>query len=266
MHKLYDIPLLYDLAFRRGGISFHVDGLVEIHERFRPHHELLSILELAAGPGRHALEFAQRDYNVSILDNSEAMCSYVTKLAQESSLTIDTNCVDMRNFSIPGSFDLAMIVLNSIGHIHEREHFKTHLHSVWKHLKSEGLYVIEAHYPHWIDRLSLSMSSWRVEMSELSLQVDFGRPDDDFDLERKIRKLKLHVHGELRGEPLEFADYLVIRSWSADAIEEIVSDSKLFKIATKLSALDLSYPFEAETAGRLVFVLKKIDEPEMPQT
>ncbi|HEY9682249.1 MAG TPA: class I SAM-dependent methyltransferase [Drouetiella sp.] len=259
MTTLYNIPLLYDIAFRRAGLSYQVDGLVEIHQRFRSDHQLQSVLELASGPSRHALEFARRDYDVSVVDNSEAMCEYATKLAQESSLTVDVNCADMRNFEVPGRFDLAMIVLNSIGHIHECDDLTSHLHSVWRQLKPQGLYVIEAHYPPWTSRKSLNMSSWRVEMSELSLRVDFGTSNDEFDLERKVRKLQLHIDGQLRGEPLEFSDYLIIRSWSAEVLESIINESNLFRIETRLSALDLSYPFDAETASRLVFVLKKID-------
>lgn len=259
MPKLYDIPLLYDLAFRRGAIGNHVDELIECHKRFRPDFQLQNVLELASGPSRHALEFVYRDYLATAVDNSQAMCAYASRLAQENSLTLDVQCKDMRDFAIDGHFDMAMIMLNSIGHIHSAEEFEAHLSAIWKHLNTDGLYVIEVHYPPWTSGESLKKSSWMIEMNEFRLQVDFGTPDDDFDLDKKIRKLALHVFGELRGEPVDFADHLILRSWSADALEASVRSTSLFEVVAKLGAIDPDNKFDPETAERLVYVLRKID-------
>jgi SAM-dependent methyltransferase len=259
MPKLYEIPFLYDLAFRRTGVNYLVDYLIESHKRFRPEHPLQNVLELASGPSRHALEFAYRNYSAAVVDNSTDMCRYAAALSKENSLTLNVFSANMRDFTIPNKFDLAMILLNSIGHLYTADDLRTHLFAVSRHLNEGGLYVIEAHFPNWTDRTSLKMSSWRVEMKELSLRVDFGTPDDDFDLEMLIRKVGLHIFGELRGEAVDFKDHLVIRSWSAQALEEVVEESEAFKVVAKLGSLDPDSPFNPELSQRLVYVLKRLD-------
>lgn len=259
MPKLYEIPFLYDIAFRRLGIESHVDALIECHKRFRPDHALGNVLELAAGPSRHALEFASRNYSASVVDNSTDMCRYAAALAKENELALNVFQANMRDFTIPNKYDLAMILLNSIGHMYTANDLRSHLFAVWRHLNTDGLYVIEAHFPNWIDRTCLKTSSWHIEMRELRLRVDFGTPDDDFDLDMLIRKLKLHVYGQLRGEEVDFEDYLTIRSWSSDALEDVIHESEVFQVVAKLGALDPDDPFNADESLRLVYVLKRLD-------
>lgn len=259
MTKLYEFPFLYDLAFRRAGIGSQVDGLIECHKRFRPEHPLTSVLELASGPSRHALEFAYRKYSAAVVDNCSEMCRYAAALAQENELALNVFLANMRDFTISGKYDLAMILLNSIGHLYTASELRSHLFAIWRHLNDDGLYVIEAHFPNWVDRTSLKTSSWRVEMKELSLRVDFGTPDDDFDLDMLIRKVGLHVSGELRGEKVDYKDNLTIRSWSADALEEVICESEVFEIVAKLGTLDPDIPFNPEESMRLVYVLKRLE-------
>lgn len=259
MPKLYEIPFLYDLAFRRTGIGFHVDGLIECYKRFGPNRHLQKVLELASGPSRHALEFAHRKYSAAVVDNSSDMCRYAAALAKENDLALDVYQHNMRDFTIPNKYDLAMILLNSIGHMHTASDLRSHLFAVWRHLNEDGLYVIEAHFPNWVDRSSLKTSSWVVELKELSLRVDFGTPDDDFDLDMLIRRLGLHIFGKMRGEPVDFKDHLTIRSWSAEALEEVIHESEVFKIVAKLGALDPDAPFNPAESLRLVYVLKRLE-------
>ncbi|CAN5652755.1 hypothetical protein BH10CYA1_BH10CYA1_15120 [soil metagenome] len=259
MPKLYEIPFLYDLAFRRIGVNYLVDYLIETHKRFRPDYQLQNVLELASGPSRHALEFAHRNYAAAVVDNSADMCRYAAALAKDNSLTLNVYTANMRDFTIPDKYDLAMILLNSIGHLYTASDLRSHLFAVSRHLNDGGLYVIEAHFPNWTDRASLKRSSWLVEMKELNLRVDFGTTDDDFDLDMMIRKVGLHIFGELRGETVDFKDHLVIRSWSAEALEAVILETEAFEIVAKLGSLDPDTPFNPDLSQRLVYVLKRLD-------
>jgi SAM-dependent methyltransferase len=259
MQKLYKIPLLYDLAFRRPLVGHHVDGLIECHRRFRKNHQLERVLELAAGPGRHSLEFAGRNYKSAVLDSAADMCRYASDLAKRNSVSLDVFQANMRDFAIPHKFDLAMILLNSIGHMYTDDDLSRHLSAVWRHLNESGLYVIEAHYPPWTDRTSLHAASWIVEMQGLQMRVDFGSADDEFDQDRHIRKVFVHIVGELRGEPINFQDYLTVRSWSGEALEEVIRESEAFEIVCKLGALNPDTEFDEHESQRLVYVLRRLD-------
>lgn len=257
MSTLYEIPLLYDLAFRRMAIVNNVDGLIACHRRFGCDSELKSVVELAAGPARHALEFACRGYFAAAIDNSQAMCFYASKLAVDLSVPLSVHFEDMLSFNITTQFDLAFILLNSIGHVHTTKDLKNHFAAVSRHLKPGGLYIVEAHYPHWTGPESIKQSSWPVELKGIQLTVDFGAPDDEFNVETRVRNLKLHIYGSVMGNSVDLADHLQIRSWSADCFEEAVAECECFDTVATLSSIDPDLPFNPDEAGRLVYVLKK---------
>jgi SAM-dependent methyltransferase len=259
LQKLYEIPMLYDIAFRRNAVSYHVDGLIECHQRFRKEHHLERIIEFASGPSRHALEFARRNYKAAALDYASDMCQYAAGLAKQLEVQLDVYQGNMRDFTIPNKYDLAMTLLNSIGHLYTAADLEKHLFSVWRHLNVDGLYVIEAHYPHWTTQESLQAASWTVEMRELRLRVDFGTPEDEFDPEMRIRKLFVHIHGQWRGEPIDFNDYLTIRSWSGEALEAVIHESQAFEIVRKLGALDSNTKFNPDESQRLVYLLRRLE-------
>ncbi len=259
MQKLYEIPLLYDIAFRRPAVGYHVDGLIECHRRFRKDYQLERVLELAAGPGRHSLEFAARNYKSAVLDYAADMCRYASALAKQNSVPLDVFQANMRDFAIPHKYDLAMILLNSIGHLYTDDDLLKHLFAVWRHLNVNGLYIIEAHYPPWTNRDSLHAASWHLEMPELQMRVDFGRSDDQFDQDMHIRKVFVHIVGQLREEPVDFQDYLTIRSWSGEALEHVIRKSAAFEIVCKLGELNPDTAFKEHDAERLVYVLRRLD-------
>ncbi|MDO9355748.1 MAG: class I SAM-dependent methyltransferase, partial [Solirubrobacteraceae bacterium] len=72
---IYQHARCYDIAFAFRDIAVECDTLEAIALRHlgRP---VASVLELAAGPARHAREFARRGVSATALDNSAAMCAY----------------------------------------------------------------------------------------------------------------------------------------------------------------------------------------------
>ena len=257
MPKLYEIPVLYDLAFRRPNIDHHVKSMIECHRRYRPNHELVNILELAAGPARHALQFSFLGYKSTALDFAPHMCKYAADLAAANALTLNVVQANMKDFAIAGRYDLVMTLLNSIGHVYTERELETHLFCVSKHLNDGGLYIIEAHNPPWTARESISCSSWQIAIGECELQVDFGTDDDEFDQEFQIRKLKLHIHGHIQGKRLEYTDILTLRSWSEHVLDRIFDNHEAVEVVAKLGELNANQPFDQNTSARLVYVLRR---------
>lgn len=257
--KIYEKPRLYDLAFRRPIVSTHVDGLIECHGQFRKGRKLENVLELAAGPARHALEFGRRGYFAAALDLSPDMCTYAAAMAAQNSVPLHVFQGNVRDFTIPHKYDLAMILLNSVGHLYTAKDLSDHLNAVWRHLNDDGLYVIEAHYPPWIERKDIGRSEWPVDRDGAKLEVLFGEPDDEFDESLKIRKVSIQIKGEVNGKPIQFNDKLTIRSWSAPALEEVFESNGAFEVVTKLGALMPNIQFDDQTCQRLVYVLKRLE-------
>ena len=75
------------------------------------------VLELAAGPAEHARELARRGIDATALDLSPAMCTRAGDMAAAAGLKLTVVQADMRDFSLPGRFDLAITMLNSLCHL-----------------------------------------------------------------------------------------------------------------------------------------------------
>ena len=81
-----------------------------------------SVLDLCCSPGRHSVEFARRDLQVTGVDRSPFLLERARAYAAESGISMELVQEDMRNFVRPQSFDLACNLFTSFGYFKdERE-------------------------------------------------------------------------------------------------------------------------------------------------
>ncbi len=161
--QIYHLARCYDLAFGFRDVGAECDTLTALVARHaqRP---LASVLELAAGPARHAREFARRGLAATALDASPAMCGYARHCAQRDAVSVTTLCADMVEFAHPQRFDLALLAMDSISYLLDNDTVLRHLRCVAAHLLPGGLYVLEASHPRdafcrWCAPAAVSTSS-----------------------------------------------------------------------------------------------------------
>lgn len=102
-----------------------------------------SVLELGAGTGRLSIPMAQSGFKVVGLDLMEPMIRVAREKVEnlKSSVVFDNlelQKVDMRSFQLGRKFDLALIGLNSFGHLLSREDQDSFFRSVSAHLEEGG--------------------------------------------------------------------------------------------------------------------------------
>lgn len=73
------------------------------------------VLDLACGPGRHAIELAARGFAVTGVDRSAFLLAHARARAAAQGLTIEWVHADMRDVELPGGFDLALSLFTSFG-------------------------------------------------------------------------------------------------------------------------------------------------------
>lgn len=74
-----------------------------------------SLLDLACGGGRHALELARRGYPVEGVDAARPVIDYANGLASERNLPARFICGDMRQLHDQGRFDAVLLMNSSLG-------------------------------------------------------------------------------------------------------------------------------------------------------
>ena len=140
------------------------------------HHEPpRSVLELAAGPAEHARELARRGLQATALDLNPAMCARARDLATAAGIPLTVVQADMRDFSLPGPFDLAITMLNSLCHLLTLDDMLRHLTEVGRHLDQNGLYIMElAHPADFFGAERRTSSEWSSETGDGTVSVRWG--------------------------------------------------------------------------------------------
>jgi SAM-dependent methyltransferase len=101
------------------------------------------VLDLCCGPGRHAVEFAQRGFEVTGVDRSEFLLQQARGQASGAGVAVEWVMEDMRQFLRPATFDLACSLFTSFGYFQDEEDDLRVLRNLHQNLKQTGVLVIE---------------------------------------------------------------------------------------------------------------------------
>ncbi len=101
------------------------------------------VLDLACGPGRHAVALARRGFEVTGLDRSPYLLQRARKLAAEESVDVEWVEDDMRLFRRPAAWDLAVSMFTSFGFFETEEENETVLRNLHASLGPGGVLVMD---------------------------------------------------------------------------------------------------------------------------
>ncbi|MEI6757251.1 MAG: class I SAM-dependent methyltransferase [Chlorobium sp.] len=120
--------------------------------------DLVSVLDIACGAGRHALELARLGYRVTGNDLSPFLLEEARKEAARNLLQIELTCCDMRHIPAGGNYDLVVQLFTSFGYFDSKEEDRQVLGKVYNTLGSGGWYVLDLINPLHLARTLLSES------------------------------------------------------------------------------------------------------------
>ncbi len=255
----YKLPKIYDIGFDFRDIVAECDFLENVFQNVLGR-SVHSVLEIAAGPARHMLEFSHRGVKSTALDLSPEMVEYGKKLASESGTFFRYECADMKSFFLEDKFELAVILMDSTAYLLDNEAVLAHLESVANHLADNGLYILEMTHPRDSFGVGKStVSEWTSERDGIEVKIKWGREDDLFDPISQITLVNVEVE-QIFGEETEKFFYCAEqRCFTANEFKALVQASGLFKWIKTFGALDTSIPFDNhESSWRMVPVLQKI--------
>lgn len=199
-HDFYKHAAYYDIAFSYRDVAGEVSFLLALCDRFvgRP---VRSALELACGPGYHALELARRGVPSWGLDLSADMIRIVNDKAAAARRDVHGVVGDMQRFSLGRTFDLAFNLLTSISYLLDDESIDAHFATVAAHLSQGGLYVVENNHPRdFFEGAHFEESRWTMERDGVVVDTAwmYERPEISW-VEQKYRVKARYVvddHGQ----------------------------------------------------------------------
>lgn len=137
----------YDLVYRNKNYQEEVGAVARLIAQHADT-DVRRILDLGCGTGRHAEVLLDLGYTVSGVDQSEAMLSLARQRLEgkTSGDRISLHCGDIRDFSVSGPFDAALMMFNVLGYMTSNDDLLASLGSVRRHLEPGGLFVFDIWY------------------------------------------------------------------------------------------------------------------------
>lgn len=254
---IYGDPEAYQLAFSYRDFPVEVDAVLSYLRKRGA--DATRVLELAAGPADHALEFARRGTPATALDLSAEMVEFATSRAASHRLPLTAVRADMTEFDMADEFDLALLMLDSAAHIHDLDAFVGNLRSVGRALRDGGRYILEMTHPaEFFGAPSRTDATWNIRKGTLSVDVAWS-PAGPLD---PVTQLQLYTaaitidDGPRRVKTI--SETVPQRCWTATEFDAVVRLSGCFEIEGRFGALDLQTPFDHGTdSWRMVSVLRR---------
>lgn len=258
-YDLYKFAKYYDIAFDFRNIAAECDFLEAVvlrHGGTKPY----SFLELAAGPARHAREFAKRCVRAAALDISEAMKDYVFSVLSPEEIDLQYICADMIDFRLESTFDLAALLMDSSSYLLDNDAVLHHLDAVADHLTENGLYVIEMAHPRDVFGVGKSATTiWRAQRGDIVVDFEWGKETDVFDPITQVTDVTVTMRYESPEESGIVIDRAAQRCFTANEFRALVTASGRFELVALYGACNITVPFSNDKAAwRMTPVLKKI--------
>lgn len=209
-----------------------------------------TLLDLCCGPGRHALEFAQRGFQVTGVDKSAFLLGQARERASQASTSVEWVPQDMRLFRRPAAFDLACNLYTSFGYFEdERDNFQV-LQNLYENLKETGVLIIEVMGKErlartWQNAICTDLPDGSLLVQRPQLRDDWCRVSSDWTLVKD---------GRARSFTFEHSIY------SGRELKDLLSQAGFKHIELYGSLQGTPYDLNA---ARLVAVARK-STPSMP--
>jgi len=208
----------------------------------KPCHSV-SVLDIACGAGRHALEFARLGYPVTGNDLSPFLLEEARKEAASGCLNVQLTGCDMREIKEQERFDLVVQLFTSFGYFTAKEEDMLVLQRVYDALKSGGWYVLDLINPIHLER-TLVPHSCRMAGD---LTVNEKRSLENG---RITKTITITSPAE---ERLNFTES--VRVYAREEIASMLSETG-FSLSTIAGDYE-GFPFEATVSPRMMLFCRK---------
>ncbi len=257
---IYQKPRWYDIAFGFRNIKKECDFLTACAKKFSGR-KLSSVVELAAGPAAHAVEFGKRGLAIYALDKSAEMLAYARQKARQEGSRVHFLERDMRRFRLPEKVDLAVSMMDSLTYLLTDEDMLAHFKSVSANLKPGGIYVLELIHPRDFFTEKVSFGPvWRVKKDGTDITVNWGNfTDRELNPLTQVVRMKALLKVRENGRRYNLSAIAPERMLTLSELKLLVRLSGVFKIATLLGDLNFRQKLDnSRRSSQMVAVLKKI--------
>lgn len=202
------------------------------------------VLDIACGPGRHAMSLAKRGFSVTAVDLSTTLLRHAHSQAQKEKAPIKFLQLDMRSMDFRGEFDLAVQLFSSFGYFATVDEDFAVLQGARRALRDVGYYAIDLINPHVLAKTIVPKST---RMLDGKIKVVEEREIIDSRVEKTITI-------PIDGEKKKFHES--VRLYRPEQIERLLREAGL--LPTHWYGDYAGLPFDPERSRRMIIVSKVV--------
>ncbi|HHE07387.1 MAG TPA: class I SAM-dependent methyltransferase [Chlorobaculum parvum] len=202
-----------------------------------------SMLDIACGAGRHAVEFARSGLTVTANDLSAYLLNQARELARTESLDITFSQQDMRSIRFGMPFDLVTQLFSSFGYFESDDEDRDIVANVFSMLRPGGWYVLDLLNPEHLKRNFVP----HTERSNGSLQITEERTLTERNVTKRLTLTEENGQSHTFTESVRFYtpdEAATLLTSAGFLIERLVGDYE-------------GYTFDEATSPRLMLIARK---------
>ena len=257
---IYKNPRWYDIAFSFRDIQKECDFLAACVKKYSGR-KLSSVVEMAAGPASHSIQFGKKGITVYALDKSPDMLAYARRKAKEKGSRVHFLKKDMRHFRLPQRVDLAISMMDSLTYLLTDDEILAHLKTVAANLKAGGIFVLELLHPRDFFTEKVSFGPvWKVSQNGAKVIVNWGSfTDNEVDPLSQVVRMWADLVVEENGKKFHLRSVAPERMLTLSELKLLIRLSGAFKIKALLGDLNFKQKLDnSRRSSQMVAVLKKI--------
>jgi len=252
--SMYKLPQLYDLAFSFRNFDAEVTQALDWYREFTSRELPHRAIEFASGPARHAMGLARNGILVDAVDSSREMCRYARQLAEAQCIAVNVMRDDIVSYCAPYKYDLALIVIDSIAHLHTEEELITHFDTAADLLTNDGIYIIETSAYH---RKFGGVANWTISDEHQSVQVEWRSDASGQGESKKINDCTIRFRWTTKEGTRDFEDRLVKRKWYPGELVNCAIETGRFRVAGRFGEFGTQISPDSSSAFQHLLVLQR---------
>jgi SAM-dependent methyltransferase len=257
-NEVYQRAYYYDILFRRD-TSRETGFLRAVYDRFVGR-RLLSVLELACGPGYHVRDFCRQGIRAIGLDLRPEMLEFAHDQSAAEGVYPEWLASDMRSFQLAEPVDLVFNIFDGLDCLLTNEDIIRHLQVIAANLTDQGLYVIDLTHPR--DCCIARYDRFRYQGERDGVAVDLrwavNDPQPDWLTGVSHTEIEMHVRNIHTDQTQVIRDFARERLLVPQEIQLLAACSGAFEIVGWYGDFDVDQPFDySPAARRMITVMQK---------
>ena len=106
-------------------------------------HRVKSVLDVACGTGRHAIELRKAGFQVMGVDLEPGMIAYAKRRSKAVGADVEYKVQDMRKLNVKKKFDAVIILYTAFSYLTSNDDVLKALNGINKHLKKNGILIVD---------------------------------------------------------------------------------------------------------------------------